>query len=77
MPLSDAGKPPLETLTGQNVLAMDAQDQRVTVSASSEAIQDYGWAAIWDTASRKYDKGEVDRSGSQPLVRVTAADCKE
>lgn len=77
MPLNNAGQEPLDNLTGQNVLATGTGDERVTVSASHEAIRDCGWAAIWDAASRKYDQGEVDRKGSQPLVRVTSADWKD
>ena len=59
MPLSDAGLEPFETLTGQSVLATGTQGERITVSASPEAIKDCGWPAIWDAASRKYDKGKL------------------
>jgi hypothetical protein len=76
MPLTDAGNPTVETLSGTNALARNQNGTAVTVSASLEAIQDYGWAAIWDVASRMYDAGEASLPGGQSVVRVTTSDCQ-
>lgn len=56
--------------------AKDQDDRSVTVWVTDEALTDCGEAAIWDTASRKYDSGDVDRSGPLPKVIVTSAECR-
>lgn len=63
-----------ETLTGQNVLAHDPDGNRVTISVSHEAIQDFGWEACLDRASDKFDAGDIDTSGTQPKVSVKTSD---
>jgi hypothetical protein len=75
MPLQDIG-PSVITLTGINTRAVDQNGSDVTISASQEAIDDFGWGVIMPMASRKYDDGQFDTS-NPPLVRVTAADCQQ
>jgi len=75
-PLTDAGNPQVETLSGTNVLARNQNGAAVTISASLEAIQDYGWPAIWDVASRMYDAGEASQPDGKSVVRVTTSDCQ-
>lgn len=70
MPLYSDGDPQ----TGPNLNevlapARDSTGKRVTISASHEAIRDYGWPIIWRVASAKYDA----RRGEP--IRVTTADC--
>lgn len=62
------------TETGQNQLGHDDEGQRVVVSGSHEALQDYGWPTVWRVAERKYASGDY-RAGDTPLVRVTTDDC--
>ncbi len=74
MPLEVAG-PSTVTLTGINTPAVDRNGTAVIISASQEAIDDFGWGVILPMASRKYDDGMLD-ANSTPMVRVTVADCQ-
>jgi hypothetical protein len=74
MPLTDAEHPLAEILSGVNALGVDEKGVAVVVSASTEAIQDYGWPAIWEAASRKYDAGEASQNDGRSVVRVTTSD---
>ena len=73
MPLTGTDRS-VDTLEGQNRLANDQSGKPVTVKATTEAIQDHGWPKIWEAASRKYDKGDVDLTGKQPIVVITTKD---
>ena len=59
-----------------NALAKDGSDKDVIVSATEEAIEDYGWGVIWAAASGKYDSGDVHRDGPKPKVMVSTLDCE-
>jgi hypothetical protein len=58
MTLSQDGEP-TQTPGGPMVLAKDHEVRRVVVVTTDEAVQDYGWATIWQVASDKYDRGET------------------
>ncbi|MBL0928914.1 MAG: hypothetical protein IBJ15_02135 [Alphaproteobacteria bacterium] len=75
MALTEIG-PRVSTTTGVNTLAHDAAGGKVVVAASDEAIQDHGWAAILDAASRKYAAGEIEPDSNPPRVSVRTVDCK-
>jgi len=75
MALTEIG-PRIPTTTGVNTLAHDAAGNKVVVAASDEAIQDHGWAAILDAASRKYAAGEIEPDSNPPRVSVRTVDCK-
>lgn len=66
----------VETETGENRLGHDMDNNRVVVSGSHEAINDYGWRTIWQAGETKYGRGEYDENGETRLIRVTTADCK-
>lgn len=71
MPLTKQSNPtPSYTHVGEFAEAEDRDGTHVLVSASYEAIDDYGWDIIWDTASHKYD-----RYGGLS-VHVTTDDCR-
>lgn len=72
--LHDTGVSHVTTLEGENARTKDDHGNIVIVSASHEAVQDYGWDAILDVASNKYDAGEIVPNRNPPLVRVTTAD---
>ena len=70
MPLQQDSEPTTTpSLDGEIVGAKDSSGKAVTVSASHEAITDYGWPTIWQAASAKHDAEGGD------LVRVTTEDC--
>jgi len=77
MALNDTGYDKVATLTGMNAKTTDDAGNTVIVSASHEAIQDYGWPRVFEAASRKYDAEDVEPNSSPPLVRVTAGDCSD
>lgn len=64
------------TLSGANRLGHDMQKNRVVVSGSHEAIEDYGWRTIWQAAETKYARGEYEQKEDTRSVRVTTADCE-
>ena len=71
MPLTKASLPtPSSTHVGEFADAEDKDGTQVLVSASYEAIEDYGWDFIWDAASDKHD-----RYGGFS-VHVTTDDCR-
>ena len=45
------------TETGGNRLGHDKDKNRVVVSDTHEAIDDYGWRTIWQAAGTKYGHG--------------------
>lgn len=73
MTLVDTGKR-VDHISGQNALAHDSDGNPVTVSASTEVIQDYGWSNVLEIASIKYDRGDYNKTSEQPVVRVTTSD---
>ncbi|MBU2981026.1 hypothetical protein KO498_04285 [Lentibacter algarum] len=64
------------TEIGVNRLAEDMDGNRVVVSGSHEAITDFGWGTIWQTAETKYARGEYQETESNRFVRVQTDDCK-
>lgn len=73
MTLFDTGKR-ARTPSYENALARDSDDKHVTVSASTEVLEDYGWSKVWEIASDKYDHGDYDKSHEQPVVIVMTSD---
>jgi hypothetical protein len=73
MALIDSGDR-VQTLTGTNARAQDGSGGSVIVSASHEAIQDYGWQAIFDVASKKHATGQIEPGSNPPLVSVKTGD---
>jgi hypothetical protein len=73
MPLYDTGER-TEVLTGPRALAKDQEDRRVIVSASHEVIKQVGWDGVWGSASDKFDRGDYEKVGDTPIVRVTTDD---
>ena len=71
--LTDTGAR-VETLSGVNAEAHNGLGATVVISATHEAIQDYGWGAIFKVASAKYDAGKTEPNSNPPLVRVTTGD---
>jgi hypothetical protein len=68
--LSDTGYR-VDALEGINARAKDATGNIVNVSASHEAILDFGWSAIFIAASRKYAADQTVPNSKPPKVRVT------
>lgn len=62
------------TATGTNAKAIDDGGETVIVSATDEAIKDHGWPQIEAVAGKKYDSGNVNRSGTYPIVTVGTSD---
>ncbi len=70
MPLTKVGAPiPSIHHVGEFAEAESNEGGEVIVSASYEAIEEYGWSTIWNTASDKHD-----RYGGLS-VHVTTDDC--
>ena len=70
MPLYQDGSPATAPdLSGEIAPAKDQSGKQVVVSASSEAVQDFGWSLIWTAASAKYDRegGDSVRIGTADL----------
>ncbi|OHD03823.1 MAG: hypothetical protein A2095_05500 [Sphingomonadales bacterium GWF1_63_6] len=63
------------TETGVNRSGKDLDGNPVVVSASHEAIQDYGWPTAWGAGETKYQRGTYEQIGDTRLIRVTTADC--
>jgi hypothetical protein len=74
MALTDTGER-VDTLSATNAKAHDHDGNIVVVSASHEVIQDFGWSAIFDAATLKFDAGQAEPNNTPPLVRITTADC--
>ena len=64
------------TLEGVNARAQDNKGY-VTIAASTEAIQDYGWAAIFVVAEAKLTAGNFQHLNDVRKVVVHSADCRE
>jgi hypothetical protein len=73
MALRDTGQEAL-TESGTNYLALDGDDRRVTVSASEEALDDYGRPAVWAKAEKKYAANDFKETMSGRLVTVKTTD---
>jgi len=70
--LTRAGEPqPSYNHVGEFADAESEEGTEILVSASYEAIEDYGWETIWDAASDKHD-----RYGGYS-VHVTTDDCRK
>ena len=76
MSLTYTGKRAANTAGGGNAQASDPGGQPVTVHASDEALQDYGWGVIESVGSGKYDAGDWTQVGPVRAVEVSTDDCK-
>ena len=65
------------TETGVGRLGHDAENNRVVVRTTFEAVDDYGWRTIWGASETKYLKGEYEQNGDTRLVKVTTTDCAD
>ena len=61
-------------LTEESGNGRDENGRLVIVRAPAEVRDRFGWDAIWEKASEKYDNEDVDTSGRYPLVEVTVKD---
>ena len=75
MPLSYTGRT-TRTADDERAQVEDAEGFPVTVIASQEAVQDYGWPTINSVANHKYDAEEWQDDGDARLVTVNTDDCK-
>jgi hypothetical protein len=73
--IPDGGE--VETETGVTRSGKDMEGKRVVVSASHEAVEDYGWRTIWGAGETKYLRGLYEVNGESRVVRVKTADCAE
>ena len=64
-----------EMLDHVNAAAKDEVGAYITVVATREAIQDHGWPAIFQAASAKYDRNEIETVAGARLIRVGSHDC--
>ena len=75
MPLTDTGERTTDEDFNPRALARGSAGERVVVAASSEAVEDYGWGAVFSAAGRKYDAGDFQIIQGVKQVRVVSSDC--
>lgn len=66
----------VSTLEGANRLGHDMDGNKVVVSGSSEAMNDFGWRTIWQAAETKYGRQEYEQISDTRVIRVTTGDCE-
>ncbi|OXE35589.1 MAG: hypothetical protein CGW95_12930 [Phenylobacterium zucineum] len=54
--------------------ATDQSGKKVIVISSAEVVEDFGWPAVFEAASRKYDLGDFTVAADIPQVRVLSSD---
>lgn len=74
MPITDTSLRQ-EMLDHVNAGAEDEHGAYLTVAATNGAIQEYGWTVIFEVASTKYDRSEIEIVGGARLIRVGSSDC--
>lgn len=75
MSLTDTGERTTDGDFNQRALAKGNGGERVVVVASSEAVEDLGWGAVFSAAGRKYDAGDYQTVKGVKQVRIVSSDC--
>lgn len=64
-----------EMLHHVNAAAKDEYGAYVTITATHDAIEQCGWDSIFEIASKKFDRDEIELIAGARIIRFGSKDC--